>query len=158
MGPLVLIPDRKCVCLSPDKISSTNPRVIEDQRARQLCIDVRHSLFYETCATYGFNVDRVFSDGGCAGADPSGWIAWPTADGELLCFPAAQKIVAQRRQVALQACKSLPNSPSHSGGSTPGSASFPGQVAPVHQTFWGRCASDLPTVPLWTVGGADVGH
>uniref|UniRef100_A0A667Z5F9 ArfGAP with GTPase domain, ankyrin repeat and PH domain 2 n=1 Tax=Myripristis murdjan TaxID=586833 RepID=A0A667Z5F9_9TELE len=46
-----------------DKISSTNPRVIEDQRARQLCLDVRHSLFYETCATYGFNVDRVFSEG-----------------------------------------------------------------------------------------------
>ncbi|XP_061627582.1 arf-GAP with GTPase, ANK repeat and PH domain-containing protein 2 isoform X4 [Phyllopteryx taeniolatus] len=85
-----------------DKISSTNPRVIEDQRARQLCVDVRHSLFYETCATYGFNVDRVFSE-------------------------AAQKIVAQKKQVALQACKSLPNSPSHSGGSTPGSASFPGQ-------------------------------
>uniref|UniRef100_A0A8C3AI22 ArfGAP with GTPase domain, ankyrin repeat and PH domain 2 n=1 Tax=Cyclopterus lumpus TaxID=8103 RepID=A0A8C3AI22_CYCLU len=86
-----------------DKISSTNPRVIEDQRARQLCIDVRHSLFYETCATYGFNVDRVFSE-------------------------AAQKIVAQKKQAALQACKSLPNSPSHSGGSTPGSASYPGQV------------------------------
>ncbi|KAM4562264.1 arf-GAP with GTPase, ANK repeat and PH domain-containing protein 2 isoform 3-T3 [Odontesthes bonariensis] len=85
-----------------DKISSTNPRVIEDQRARQLCIDVRHSLFYETCATYGFNVDRVFSE-------------------------AAQKIVAHKKQTALQACKSLPNSPSHSGGSTPGSASFPGQ-------------------------------
>ncbi|CAJ1084418.1 arf-GAP with GTPase%2C ANK repeat and PH domain-containing protein 2 isoform X3 [Xyrichtys novacula] len=85
-----------------DKISSTNPRVIEDQRARQLCIDVRHSLFYETCATYGFNVDRVFSE-------------------------AAQKIVAQKKQAALQACKSLPNSPSHSGGSTPGSATFPGQ-------------------------------
>lgn len=87
-----------------DKISSANPRVIEDQRARQLCIDVRHSLFYETCATYGFNVDRVFSE-------------------------AAQKIVAQRKQAALQACKSLPNSPSHSGGSTPGSASFPSQVS-----------------------------
>uniref|UniRef100_A0A8C7YKK6 ArfGAP with GTPase domain, ankyrin repeat and PH domain 2 n=1 Tax=Oryzias sinensis TaxID=183150 RepID=A0A8C7YKK6_9TELE len=86
-----------------DKISSTNPRVIEDQRARQLCIDVRHSLFYETCATYGFNVDRVFSE-------------------------AAQKIVAQKKQAALQACKSLPNSPSHSGGSTPGSASLPGQA------------------------------
>ncbi|XP_077428097.1 arf-GAP with GTPase, ANK repeat and PH domain-containing protein 2 isoform X7 [Vanacampus margaritifer] len=85
-----------------DKISSSNPRVIEDQRARQLCIDVRHSLFYETCATYGFNVDRVFSE-------------------------AAQKIVTQKKQAALQACKSLPNSPTHSGSSTPGSASFPGQ-------------------------------
>ncbi|CAL9703592.1 unnamed protein product [Knipowitschia caucasica] len=87
-----------------DKISSCNPRVIEDQRARQLCIDVRHSLFYETCATYGFNVERVFAE-------------------------AAQKVVAQRKQAALQACKSLPNSPSHSGGSTPGSASFPSQVS-----------------------------
>uniref|UniRef100_A0AAX7U1Z7 ArfGAP with GTPase domain, ankyrin repeat and PH domain 2 n=1 Tax=Astatotilapia calliptera TaxID=8154 RepID=A0AAX7U1Z7_ASTCA len=105
-----------------DKISSTNPRVIEDQRARQLCIDVRHSLFYETCATYGFNVDRVFSE-------------------------AAQKIVAQKKQAALQACKSLPNSPSHSGGSTPGSASFPGQVTRPFSVFtgilWKRSGSSL---------------
>ncbi|XP_061550559.1 arf-GAP with GTPase, ANK repeat and PH domain-containing protein 2 isoform X8 [Phycodurus eques] len=103
-----------------DKISSTNPRVIEDQRARQLCIDVRHSLFYETCATYGFNVDRVFSE-------------------------AAQKIVAQKKQVALQACKSLPNSPSHSGGSTPGSASFPGQVS---NGVSGGYACSLPSTPV----------
>lgn len=49
--------------LSIDKISSTNPRVIEDMRARQLCVDVRHCVFYETCATYGLNVDRVFQEG-----------------------------------------------------------------------------------------------
>ncbi|KAM6929713.1 arf-GAP with GTPase, ANK repeat and PH domain-containing protein 2 isoform 2-T2 [Lycodopsis pacificus] len=103
-----------------DKISSTNPRVIEDQRARQLCIDVRHSLFYETCATYGFNVDRVFSE-------------------------AAQKIVAQKRQAALQACKSLPNSPSHSGGSTPGSASFPGQASNGPSCGY---AYSLPSTPV----------
>ncbi|XP_054625320.1 arf-GAP with GTPase, ANK repeat and PH domain-containing protein 2 isoform X2 [Dunckerocampus dactyliophorus] len=103
-----------------DKISSTNPRVIEDQRARQLCIDVRHSLFYETCATYGFNVDRVFAE-------------------------AAQKIVAQKKQAALQACKSLPNSPSHSGGSTPGSASFPGQVS---NGLSGGYACSLPSTPV----------
>uniref|UniRef100_A0A3Q1EMY0 ArfGAP with GTPase domain, ankyrin repeat and PH domain 2 n=1 Tax=Acanthochromis polyacanthus TaxID=80966 RepID=A0A3Q1EMY0_9TELE len=103
-----------------DKISSTNPRVIEDQRARQLCIDVRHSLFYETCATYGFNVDRVFSE-------------------------AAQKIVAQKKQAALQACKSLPNSPSHSGGSTPGSASFPGQAVNGPGSGY---AYSLPSTPV----------
>ncbi|KAF6715141.1 Arf-GAP with GTPase, ANK repeat and PH domain-containing protein 2 [Oryzias melastigma] len=103
-----------------DKISSTNPRVIEDQRARQLCIDVRHSLFYETCATYGFNVDRVFSE-------------------------AAQKIVAQKKQAALQACKSLPNSPSHSGGSTPGSASLPGQAS---NGLGGGYACSLPSTPV----------
>lgn len=103
-----------------DKISSTNPRVIEDQRARQLCIDVRHSLFYETCATYGFNVDRVFSE-------------------------AAQKIVAQKKQAALQACKSLPNSPSHSGGSTPGSASLPGQAVNGPGSGY---AYSLPSTPV----------
>ncbi|KAM9341857.1 arf-GAP with GTPase, ANK repeat and PH domain-containing protein 2 isoform 1-T1 [Pholidichthys leucotaenia] len=103
-----------------DKISSTNPRVIEDQRARQLCIDVRHSLFYETCATYGFNVDRVFSE-------------------------AAQKIIAQRKQAALLACKSLPNSPSHSGGSTPGSASFPGQASNGPSSGY---AYSLPSTPV----------
>ncbi|XP_065816901.1 arf-GAP with GTPase, ANK repeat and PH domain-containing protein 2 isoform X2 [Labrus bergylta] len=103
-----------------DKISSTNPRVIEDQRARQLCIDVRHSLFYETCATYGFNVDRVFSE-------------------------AAQKIVALKKQAALQACKSLPNSPSHSGGSTPGSATFPGQASNGPSSGY---AYSLPSTPV----------
>nr|XP_033943173.1 arf-GAP with GTPase, ANK repeat and PH domain-containing protein 2 isoform X1 [Pseudochaenichthys georgianus] len=103
-----------------DKISSTNPRVIENQRARQLCIDVRHSLFYETCATYGFNVDRVFSE-------------------------AAQKIVAQKKLAALQACKSLPNSPSHSGGSTPGSASFPSQASNGSTCGY---AHSLPSTPV----------
>uniref|UniRef100_A0A6Q2ZGT8 ArfGAP with GTPase domain, ankyrin repeat and PH domain 2 n=1 Tax=Esox lucius TaxID=8010 RepID=A0A6Q2ZGT8_ESOLU len=82
-----------------DKISNSNPRVIEDQRARQLCVDVRHCVFYETCATYGLNVDRVFQE-------------------------AAQKIVIQKKQsVLLASCKSLPNSPSHSGGPTSGSTS-----------------------------------
>ncbi|XP_043980422.1 arf-GAP with GTPase, ANK repeat and PH domain-containing protein 2 isoform X1 [Gambusia affinis] len=103
-----------------DKISSTNPRVIEDQRARQLCIDVKHSLFYETCATYGFNVDRVFCE-------------------------AAQKIVAQKKQAALLACKSLPNSPSHSGGSTPGSASLPGQASNGPSSSY---ACSLPSTPV----------
>uniref|UniRef100_A0A3P8TDT8 ArfGAP with GTPase domain, ankyrin repeat and PH domain 2 n=1 Tax=Amphiprion percula TaxID=161767 RepID=A0A3P8TDT8_AMPPE len=79
-----------------DKISSTNPRVIEDQR---------------TCATYGFN----------------------------------RKIVAQKKQAALQACKSLPNSPSHSGGSTPGSASFPGQAVNGPGSGY---AYSLPSTPV----------
>ncbi|XP_034648690.1 arf-GAP with GTPase, ANK repeat and PH domain-containing protein 1-like [Trachemys scripta elegans] len=46
-----------------DKISSTNPRVIEDPQARALCSDMKRCLYYETCATYGLNVDRVFSEG-----------------------------------------------------------------------------------------------
>lgn len=39
--------------------------------------------------------------------------------------------MAAKKQAALLAsCKSLPNSPSHSGGSTPVSGVFPGQVKP----------------------------
>ncbi|NXD04731.1 AGAP2 protein, partial [Certhia familiaris] len=80
---------------SPDKISSSSPRVVEDARARALCGDMRRCLYYETCATYGLNVDRVFTE-------------------------VAQKAVALKKQQQLMAsCKSLPSSPSHSAASTP---------------------------------------
>ncbi|KAM3848936.1 arf-GAP with GTPase, ANK repeat and PH domain-containing protein 2 isoform 1-T1 [Vipera latastei] len=80
-----------------DKISASNPRVIEDSRARALCTEMRRCLYYETCATYGLNVDRVFSE-------------------------VAQKIVNMKKQQQLLAsCKSLPSTPSHSAVSTPAS-------------------------------------
>ncbi|XP_070758280.1 arf-GAP with GTPase, ANK repeat and PH domain-containing protein 1-like isoform X2 [Enoplosus armatus] len=105
-----------------DKISSTNPRVIDDARARQLCSDVRRCTYYETCATYGLNVNRVFTD-------------------------AAQKIMAAKKQAALLAsCKSLPNSPSHSGGSTPVSGIFPGQASNGGQSS--DYSSSLPSTPV----------
>ncbi|KAK6303285.1 hypothetical protein J4Q44_G00257390 [Coregonus suidteri] len=119
-----------------DKISSTNLRVIEDIRARQLCVDVRHCVFYETCATYGLNVDRVFQE-------------------------AAQKIVTQKKQSALLAsCKSLPNSPSHTGGATPGSTSFPGQAS--NGGLSSSYPSSLPSTPVISHrelrGGAGTGN
>uniref|UniRef100_A0A3B3YYG5 Small monomeric GTPase n=1 Tax=Poecilia mexicana TaxID=48701 RepID=A0A3B3YYG5_9TELE len=105
-----------------DKISSTNPRVIDDAKARQLCSDVRRCTYYETCATYGLNVNRVFND-------------------------AAQKIMAAKKQAALLAsCKSLPNSPSHSGGSTPVSGVFPGQASNGGQSS--DYSSSLPSTPV----------
>lgn len=48
---------------SPDAISSANPRVIDDSRARKLSNDLKRCTYYETCATYGLNVERVFQDG-----------------------------------------------------------------------------------------------
>lgn len=48
-----------------DAISSTNPRVIDDARARKLSNDLKRCTYYETCATYGLNVERVFQDGKC---------------------------------------------------------------------------------------------
>lgn len=103
-----------------DKISSTNARVIEDKRVQQLCIDVRRCTYYETCATYGLNVDRVFNE-------------------------MTQKIVAAKKQAALLAsCKSLPNSPSHSGASTP--VSGPGQASNGAQSS--DYPSSLPSTPV----------
>ncbi|KAI4886159.1 hypothetical protein NFI96_019022 [Prochilodus magdalenae] len=105
-----------------DKISSTNVRVIEDKRVQQLCADVRRCTYYETCATYGLNVDRVFSE-------------------------VSQKIVAAKKQAALLAsCKSLPNSPSHSGSTTPVSAPFPGQASNGAQSS--DYSSSLPSTPV----------
>uniref|UniRef100_A0A3Q4C185 Uncharacterized protein n=1 Tax=Mola mola TaxID=94237 RepID=A0A3Q4C185_MOLML len=105
-----------------DKISSTNPRVIDDARARQLCSDVRRCTYYETCATYGLNVNRVFTDG-------------------------MSKIMTAKKQAALLAsCKSLPNSPSHSGGSTPVSGVFPGQASNGGQSS--DYSSSLPSTPV----------
>ncbi|KAE8594941.1 hypothetical protein XENTR_v10015387 [Xenopus tropicalis] len=74
-----------------DAISATNPRVIDDSRARKLSNDLKRCTYYETCATYGLNVERVFQD-------------------------VAQKVVAIRKkqQLSIGPCKSLPNSPSHS--------------------------------------------
>ncbi|KAI4881147.1 hypothetical protein NFI96_003624, partial [Prochilodus magdalenae] len=59
----------------------------------------------------------------------------------------AQKIVAMKRQLALYAsCKSLPNSPSHSGGSTPLSGAFPGQASNGGQSS--DYSSSLPSTPV----------
>ncbi|XP_017342406.1 arf-GAP with GTPase, ANK repeat and PH domain-containing protein 2 isoform X2 [Ictalurus punctatus] len=105
-----------------DKISSTNVRVIEDKRVQQLCSDVRRCTYYETCATYGLNVDRVFTE-------------------------VCQKIVAGKKQASLLAsCKSLPNSPSHSGASTPVSAPLLGQASNGGQTS--DYSSSLPSTPV----------
>lgn len=51
-----------CALLS-DAISAANPRVIDDSRARKLSNDLKRCTYYETCSTYGLNVERVFQDG-----------------------------------------------------------------------------------------------
>lgn len=46
-----------------DAITDRNPRVIDEARARKLAGDLKRCSYYETCATYGLNVERVFQDG-----------------------------------------------------------------------------------------------
>uniref|UniRef100_A0A182NF28 Small monomeric GTPase n=1 Tax=Anopheles dirus TaxID=7168 RepID=A0A182NF28_9DIPT len=45
-----------------DGICERAPRVIDDARARKLAQDLKRCTYYETCATYGLNVERVFQD------------------------------------------------------------------------------------------------
>lgn len=44
-----------------DSINDSNPRVIKDVRPRKLACELR-CPYYETCAIYGLNVERVFQD------------------------------------------------------------------------------------------------
>ncbi|XP_069087032.1 arf-GAP with GTPase, ANK repeat and PH domain-containing protein 2 isoform X2 [Pleurodeles waltl] len=104
-----------------DKISSNNKRVVDDARARSLCGDMKRCMYYETCATYGLNVDRVFNE-------------------------VAQKIVTMKKQQQLLAsCKSLPSSPSHSTGSTPVSGIHQGQAS--NGGHASDYSSSLPSTP-----------
>ncbi|XP_049842488.1 centaurin-gamma-1A isoform X2 [Schistocerca gregaria] len=77
-----------------DAISESNPRVIDDARARKLAADLKRCSYYETCATYGLNVERVFQD-------------------------ACQKIVAQRLAAAVPAPAPAPPPAAPGGGSRP---------------------------------------
>jgi hypothetical protein len=52
------------ICIdNVDSINENNPRTIDDARARKLAYDLKRCAYYETCATYGLNVERVFRDG-----------------------------------------------------------------------------------------------
>ncbi|XP_055904597.1 centaurin-gamma-1A isoform X2 [Eupeodes corollae] len=79
-----------------DAISERNPRVIDDSRARKLANDLKRCSYYETCATYGLNVERVFQD-------------------------ACQKILQQRITTCVPPVNSRPTTPQ---GTRLGIASF----------------------------------
>lgn len=46
-----------------DSTSDASPRVIDDAKARRLANSLNKCPYYETCSTYGLNVERVFQDG-----------------------------------------------------------------------------------------------
>jgi len=45
-----------------DAISESNPRVIHEDRAKKLANELKRCTYFETCATYGLNVERVFHE------------------------------------------------------------------------------------------------
>uniref|UniRef100_A0AAV2LBR4 Uncharacterized protein n=1 Tax=Knipowitschia caucasica TaxID=637954 RepID=A0AAV2LBR4_KNICA len=119
--PLVLVGTQ-------DAISSVNPRVIDDSRARKLSNELKRCTYYETCATYGLNVERVFQD-------------------------VAQKIVSLRKkqQLSIGPCKSLPNSPSHCPGTAPAATVAPPLTQTANGSGVGGALSDysssVPSTP-----------
>ncbi|VDO81461.1 unnamed protein product [Haemonchus placei] len=46
-----------------DTLSEKNPRVISEEEGKQMANHLKRCAYYETCATYGLNVERVFKDG-----------------------------------------------------------------------------------------------
>uniref|UniRef100_H2ZF77 Small monomeric GTPase n=1 Tax=Ciona savignyi TaxID=51511 RepID=H2ZF77_CIOSA len=53
--PLILVGTQDSIC-------SERPRVIFDDRAKKLASDLKRCAYYESCSTYGLNVDHVFHD------------------------------------------------------------------------------------------------
>lgn len=45
-----------------DYITDQSPRCVDDSRARSLANELKKCSYYETCATYGLHVERVFHD------------------------------------------------------------------------------------------------
>ena len=45
-----------------DTLNETNPRVIDEQEGRQMAKNIPRCSYYETCSTYGLNVERLFKD------------------------------------------------------------------------------------------------
>ncbi|XP_043195778.1 centaurin-gamma-1A-like [Amphibalanus amphitrite] len=72
-----------------DAISETNPRIIDDSSARKLAGSLKHCSYFETCATYGLNVETVFQ-------------------------VACQKVI-QQRSLTGRPAGSRPTTPSHMG-------------------------------------------
>ena len=94
-----------------DAINESNPRVIEDSRARKLANDLKRCAYYETCATYGLNVERVFQDGESVPSPETVFVHHQI-------FAACQKICVGRGG------SSRPTTPNHFAGRT-----YPSYVA-----------------------------
>lgn len=77
-----------------DRISASSPRVVGDARARALCADMKRCSYYETCATYGLNVDRVFQEGECGNTSICG--NWEVMSREYCRGPVSRPLMSDR--------------------------------------------------------------
>lgn len=90
-----------------DAISERNPRAIDDSRARKLANDLKRCSYYETCATYGLNVERVFQDGKHLFSLQTKYFVLI----KLNNFTACQKILSQRLPLPATIVNSRPTTP-----------------------------------------------
>ena len=54
--PVILVGTQDC-------LSEGMPRVVDDASVRKLGSEINKCAYFETCASYGLNVERVFNEG-----------------------------------------------------------------------------------------------
>lgn len=101
-----------------DSITDQNPRIIDEIRARKLAGDLKRCSYFETCATYGLNVENVFQE-------------------------ACQKIVQQRMHTSAQCITPTSSRPTTPQGTRLGIASFQLQQQPQQQNGVSNSSSHL---------------
>uniref|UniRef100_H2ZF76 Small monomeric GTPase n=1 Tax=Ciona savignyi TaxID=51511 RepID=H2ZF76_CIOSA len=88
--PLILVGTQDSIC-------SERPRVIFDDRAKKLASDLKRCAYYESCSTYGLNVDhRRLNDLGFGRNIPvkQGWLLKRTSKGKISNKEWKKKYVA----------------------------------------------------------------
>lgn len=69
-----------------DNISASNPRLIDDNKARHLANELKKCSYFETCATYGLHVERVFHEA-CQKVINTRHIRYPTPNVDVNSTP-----------------------------------------------------------------------
>lgn len=127
--------------LCVDAISERCPRVIDDSRARKLANDLKRCSYFETCATYGLNVERVFQEA-CQKIVQSRVVVNPT-----LTPTNSRPTTPQGTRLGIASFhhQSIP-SPTNgiSSGSSPASALTINSLSPSHLHSFQAANSTLP--------------
>jgi len=124
-----------------DSINESTPRVIDDSRARKLANDLKRCAYYETCATYGLNVERVFQDACQKICIGRGGSSRPTTPNHFVPRPYPGYVASPTNTNGYSNTAMVTTGPPHS----PGSGGYhqvpsPAHLAP-HQNTFGKEAA-----------------
>jgi len=117
-----------------DAISESNPRVIDDSRARKLANDLKRCAYYETCATYGLNVERVFQDA-CQKICQGRVGSRPTTPNHFVPRPYPGYVPSPTNGYVPQGVNVIPGPPHSPGSNSYHQAHSPAHVVPHQNSF-----------------------